>query len=102
MERDTTKIKTSSEKRPASKLALLVVFFMLLATAAGAFVWQTRRKPTPTAPQETPIQVVHLESFLVNLGDPSKDCYLRLGIDLGIDEQPTSRREQDNHGELPI
>jgi flagellar basal body-associated protein FliL len=101
MESDTAKIKTSSEKRPASKLVLLVVCFMLLATAAGAFVWQTRRKSASAAPQEAPIQVIHLESFLVNLGDPSKDCYLRLGIDLGIDEQPSSRREQD-HGELPI
>ncbi|HZQ23469.1 MAG TPA: flagellar basal body-associated FliL family protein [Terriglobales bacterium] len=37
--------------------------------------------------------VLHLETFVLNLPDPSSRCYLRIGIDVGVSRMPEGKGE---------
>lgn len=39
--------------------------------------------------------VVHLESFVVNLADPDGTCFLRVGIDLGLERELRNRDKEE-------
>lgn len=43
--------------------------------------------------------VLHLETFVVNLGDSGEKAYLRVGIDLGLSSELKMR---DTNGALPV
>jgi flagellar basal body-associated protein FliL len=52
------------------------------------------RKPSPATNDATDIQdrgVLHLEPFVVNLADPEDNRFLRVGIDLGLEKQPSGK-----------
>jgi len=85
---DTTPtIKNNSEKRggrSVKALALAVVVFALLAGAAWILA-SKRYAHGGQASTPPPVQfVMHLEGFVVNLADPPGDCFLRVGVDLGL------------------
>jgi len=45
--------------------------------------------------------ILHLESFVVNLADPEENCFLRVGIDLGL-ENPLPAEGKGGEGAVPI
>jgi flagellar FliL protein len=45
--------------------------------------------------------VLHLEPFVVNLADPEGDRFLRVGIDLGL-EQELGEHKRAGQSEMPI
>ena len=45
--------------------------------------------------------ILHLESFVVNLADPQENCFLRVGIDLGL-ENPLPAEGKGGEGAVPI
>jgi flagellar FliL protein len=45
--------------------------------------------------------VLHLESFVVNLADSEDNRFLRVGIDLGL-ENPLPAKEGKGEGEVPV
>jgi flagellar protein FliL len=46
--------------------------------------------------------VVHLESFVVNVADPGENRFLRVGIDLGLENAFLTKEGKGRKGDLPI
>ncbi|MFZ0964647.1 MAG: flagellar basal body-associated FliL family protein [Terriglobia bacterium] len=46
--------------------------------------------------------VLHLESFVVNLADPEDNRFLRVGIDLGLENPLPAKEGKGGEGEVPI
>jgi flagellar FliL protein len=46
--------------------------------------------------------VVHLESFVVNVADPEENRFLRVGIDLGLENPLPTKEGKGGAGDLPI
>ena len=44
----------------------------------------------------TPVTILHLDNFIVNLADTDRDAYLRVGIDLGVTEPANTPSGDDN------
>jgi len=44
---------------------------------------------------------MHLEPFVVNLADAEDDRFLRVGIDLGLENQPSAKGGKGEEGEVP-
>jgi flagellar FliL protein len=45
--------------------------------------------------------VMHLESFVVNLADPEENRFLRVGIDLGLENPVTAKEGKEGEGQVP-
>jgi flagellar basal body-associated protein FliL len=59
-------------------------------------------KPKPAAPaSEAPKvkSVLHLDTFVMNLADPEEKAYLRVGIDLGLQDEATAN---EGEGAPPV
>jgi flagellar FliL protein len=105
MSEESPSIKNNSEKGRgtlAKGLAAGVVVFALLAGAFWILVVKRQavggQSPAASAPAVK--EVVHLEGFVVNLADPPGDCFLRIGIDLGLARSIKGRGEKDE-GAIP-
>lgn len=84
------------EKKKGSKTVLLAaVVVILLILGGGGYVVMSRRalanskksdKATAPAPKTdaTPVAVIPLESFVVNLSDPDHSSFLRIGITVAL------------------
>jgi flagellar FliL protein len=99
MSQESPSIKNNSEKG-ASKTSIVVVGGLLavaLLAAASWFLISKSRAETAEKPPAAPAvkEVMHLESFVVNLADPPGDCFLRLGVDLGLGHPLKARSEKD-------
>jgi flagellar FliL protein len=44
---------------------------------------------------------MHLESFVVNLADPEENRFLRVGIDLGLENPLPAKEGKGGEGEIP-
>jgi flagellar FliL protein len=78
----------------------------LILLVAGCAAWYLFRHLASWAHRKAKAEpavraVLHLEPFVVNLADPESDRFLRVGIDLGLDQE---LGEQDRAGQsaLPI
>jgi flagellar FliL protein len=45
--------------------------------------------------------VLHLEAFVVNLADPEDNRFLRIGIDLGLENPLSAKEGKGGEGEVP-
>ncbi len=79
-----------------SHTALIIVIAAVIAMVAGAGIWLKSRSPAPKEKVKAPPpatkkkevkSVLHLESFVVNLGGTEEKAYLRVGVDLGLAEE---------------
>ena len=48
------------------------------------------------------VAVMHLEPFVVNLADPEDNRFLRVGIDLGLENPLSAKEGKGGEGEVPI
>jgi len=90
----TKATRKGSKARPRRAFFLPLVLAALIAagslgckSSSGA---SKSGSKDPRAPQVK--AVLHLESFVVNLADPEENRFLRVGIDLGL-ENPVSNQE---------
>lgn len=99
MSKDTSSIKNDSEKghgKTAKAFAAGLLVFALLAGAAWFLISKRRADArTPAAATPSVKEVMHLESFVVNLADPSGDCFLRVGVDLGLERSISGHGEKE-------
>jgi flagellar FliL protein len=97
MSKDTSTIKNDSDKgfgKTAMAFAAGLLVLALLAGGAWFLISKRRAEPGGPVPAVPSVkEVMHLESFVVNLADPPGDCFLRVGIDLGLE------RSTGGHGE---
>lgn len=87
------------QKKPRGKLKLLLLAaVVMLGLGGGSFWWFYGRKPAETNPEpKSEVRaVLHLENFTVNLAAQGENSFLRVGIDLGLDVEPSG-----GHGEKP-
>lgn len=86
--------------KTAKKSSPVVIGLVILLAVAGATAWTLNRRSAedPTAEVKTKA-IVHLESFVVNLSDPTEKAFLRIGIDLGVEKQ-LSKKDGDTIAEL--
>lgn len=99
MSNDTSSIRNDSDKgfgKTAMGFVAGLLAFVLLA-GAGWFLISKRRAeragPVPAAPSVK--EVMHLEGFVVNLADPPGDCFLRVGVDLGLGRSIKGQGEKE-------
>jgi flagellar FliL protein len=96
----TTTANEPAKPKPKSKSKLpLILIAAVLVVGAGAGGWMWKRssaKAQPAAPQtaDQVNSVLQLDSFVVNLQDPSGNGYLRVGITLGLGT-PASADDKD-------
>jgi flagellar FliL protein len=98
MSKNTLRIKNDSDSgsaKAATAFAAGLLAFALLAAGVWFMTSKRRAEAGSPAAAATPSvkEVLHLESFVVNLADPSGDCFLRVGVDLGLE------RSLSGHGE---
>jgi flagellar basal body-associated protein FliL len=71
-----------------SRGPVLVVPILILA-AAGFWFWSNRGGDSSARASGEPRikSTLHLETFVLNLADPNQKSYLRVGIDLGLNQE---------------
>jgi flagellar FliL protein len=97
MAEQTATIKNNSDKRRGGKakgLATGIVALALLASAA--WILNSKRQANGGQPAPAVQDVMHLEGFVVNLADPPGDCFLRIGIDLGLGHSINGHGKNEN------
>ena len=81
-----------TDSKPSSRRILFLGLGLVLAAGAGGAAWLLlRSKPAPPTAKTKPATevktVLHLEGFIVNLADAEENRFLRVGIDLGVDQE---------------
>jgi flagellar FliL protein len=84
----------------------LGVLAALVLPVAACAAWYLSRHSASTVPKKAKAEpkvraVLHLEPFVVNLADPEGDRFLRVGIDLGL-EQELGEHSRAGQSEMPI
>jgi flagellar FliL protein len=97
MAEQTPTIKNNSDKRRGGMAKGLAAGIVALAFLAGA-AWILTSKRQASGGQAVPAvqDVMHLEGFVVNLADPPGDCFLRIGIDLGLGHSINGHSKNEN------
>jgi flagellar FliL protein len=103
MSEESASIKNNSDKGLGKKAKVFAAFLAvaLIAGVSWILISKSRAETGGQAPAAPAVkEVVHLEGFVVNLADPSGDCFLRVGVDLGLGHAIDRRGEKDN-GAIP-
>jgi flagellar FliL protein len=93
----------------ASKALSGHTVFLLLGLGALTVVGNLGCTKSPPASNDTGENshaeqvkaVMHLESFVVNLADPEDNRFLRIGIDLGLENPPSAKEGKGEEGGVP-
>ena len=101
-------VPIKAEVPPAkSKIPFILggVIGLVIILAVVGVLWRRHRHSAPAAKasettsetsseESAPPQIVyvlHLENFVLNMGNPQQRVFLRLGIDLGLDKKPAEK-----------
>ncbi len=98
MPTDGQKYAKNSRPGLARGMGMVLPFLAL----AGMGIWYRANQEHSSAPnQASPVKsTVHLETFVLNLADPEQRSYLRVGIDLGINQEIKHGEELAPVGEV--
>jgi flagellar FliL protein len=76
-----------------------------MLTTAGSLACHKPPHPAPGGDKDSHGEqvksVLHLESFVVNLADPEDNRFLRVGIDLGL-ENPVAAKGKEGESAVPV
>lgn len=99
MSEELKTIKSNSGKGAGKLITLVLAGALTAVLLAGAFWYFTSKAHAQTggsAPAAPAVkEVMHLEGFVVNLADPPGDCFLRIGIDLGLERSIAGHGDKD-------
>jgi flagellar basal body-associated protein FliL len=87
--------KPGSAQVPHEHRSVVPTLVLLIVLAgAGAWFW-INRNTTPAAAQSSNavISTLHLDTFVLNLADVNQRSYLRVGIDLGLNQEAKHAEE---------
>lgn len=88
--------KKSLSDAPA-RLGRRVILFLplLVLVGVGLWFWTNRSSDPAQASDSGPVHsTLHLETFVLNLADPDQRSYLRIGIDLGLNQEAQQAEPQ--------
>jgi flagellar FliL protein len=94
-------------KSRSSSLALILIG-LLVAIIAGGGVWfvvqhdRTTEAARKAESSSAPKYLIHLEGFTVNLADPEETHFLRVTMDLGVDQLPEGADREKMTTLLPV
>ena len=79
----------SLDRAPHRRGRLIFVLIAVVACAAlGFWYWTSHNSdPEPSTNDTTIRSTLHLETFVLNLADPNRRSYLRIGVDLGLNRE---------------
>jgi flagellar protein FliL len=85
--------------RKKSKAKLLAFVGLVAVLGGGGAAWFVLQRGTAQASKESdantaPKYMIHLEGFTVNLADAEETHYLRVTMDLGLDQMPVRAGEK--------
>jgi len=83
-------IKEVKERPTGRRFTLALVVPVVILAVIGLWFWAGRGSETSAeANGETQVKAtLHLETFVLNLADTDQRSYLRVGIDLGLNQEP--------------
>jgi flagellar FliL protein len=86
-------------------LAVLMVLVLGVLTAMGSLGCKSS-SPASNGPGKgshapSVKAVMHLEPFVVNLADPEDNRFLRIGIELGLENPPSAKEGKGGESEVP-
>jgi flagellar FliL protein len=81
--------------RKKSKTLLFIVLGLVLAVGGAGWYFLGRKTVAAKNEAPTPVTILHLDNFIVNLADTDRDAYLRVGIDLGVAGLPKPKSAED-------
>lgn len=77
-----------------SGLGVPVLLFLVVSAAVGIWFWRSQSSDAVRAESANRVQsTLHLETFVLNLADSDQRAYLRVGIDLGLDQEAKHAQE---------
>lgn len=83
-------VEGSLTEKPRSRVVWIISALLMLALGgAGVWYWASRGNE-PATHESPPTEVhatLHLETFVLNLADADQRSYLRVGIDLGLNQE---------------
>jgi flagellar basal body-associated protein FliL len=81
-------------KGPTRRTRFGVPLFLIALAATGFWFWRSQSGDAARADSVSPVQsTLHLETFVLNLADSDQRAYLRVGIDLGLDQDSKHAQE---------
>ena len=87
MSAETPENSRSSKPPKGRRLGVTLVVLFLILVLAGLAVWLWPNEKAVQAGEGSAVRsTLHLESFVLNAADPDQRAYLRVGIDLGLDQ----------------
>ncbi len=83
-----------STPRPRRSRSVVLVLSLLVLAGAGLWFWANHASEVAQANGADPVRsILHLETFVLNLADSDQRSYLRVGIDLALN-QDAKRAEE--------
>ena len=96
-EEDNQNIKDPHADRPRR---LSVVLALVILSGVGIWFWTSRGSESMAAGAGHVRSTLHLETFVLNLADSDQRAYLRVGIDLGLNQE--AKRGEELSGVAPV
>jgi flagellar basal body-associated protein FliL len=88
------------DTKKTNRGGLGIVLPMVILAGVGIWFWASHGTE-PSASQSGRVRsTLHLETFVLNLADPDQRSYLRVGIDLGLNQEP--KRGEDVGPVAPV
>ena len=88
-----------------SRRAVFLLLGLAVLTAVGSLGCKKSSPASNDPGKDSHAQqikgVLHLESFVVNLADPEENRFLRVGIDLGLENPLPAKEGKGGEGEVP-
>ena len=80
--------------RPRRSRPVFLVLSLLVLAGAGVWFWANHASDSAQANQADPVHsTLHLETFVLNLADNDQRSYLRIGIDLELNQEAKHAEE---------
>lgn len=85
-----------SEQTPTRRKSrpLLIALGILLLLCSSVLLWIRHTKSNKENTTSAVVKVIHLETFVVNLGGTDQSAYLRLGVDVGVGAVDAERADE--------
>ena len=79
--------ESAKDAPPSRRRGLALLLPALVVVGVGIWFWINRASAPSAQANEPPVHsTLHLESFVLNLADADQRTYLRIGIDLGLNQ----------------
>ena len=98
---NVNQVEWSGGKAARGQASYLGVGLALFAAIVTSGCKHSSKAPAKDSHTPQVKAVLHLESFVVNLADPEDNHFLRVGIDLGLENPLSGKEGKEGEGAVP-